>query len=209
MSDNNDKMKFSLPLLAYAYDALAPHISRATLEVHHDVHHRGYVDNVNKLAMKAGIADPTLESIILKTVNREEHTALFNNAAQAWNHAFYWRSLTPDGGGAPRGKIAVLIETEFKTYPLFCEKIVDAATKLFGSGWVWLVLDGDRLRVTSTLNGDTPLAHDQTPLLVVDVWEHAYYLDYQSRRADYVSAVLKHLLNWEFANKNIKKNALV
>lgn len=203
MPYNGARTKFKLPLLPYAYDALAPYISRETLEVHHGKHHRGYVDSVNMLAAEAGLADQTLETIILKTANHEKHTALFNNAAQAWNHAFYWRSLRPGGGGEPFEKIAGLIENAFESHQNFSEKLADAATAHFGSGWAWLVLDGGRLKVTSTANGDTPLAHGLTPLLAIDVWEHAYYLDYQNKRADYITAVLKHLLNWEFANQNL------
>lgn len=198
-------MAITLPQLPYGYDALAPHISRTTLEFHHDKHHRAYVEKVVTLAKEASLSGQTLESIIHKTAGSKEHSELFNNAAQAWNHAFYWRSLRPDGGGAPSGKIAELIETEFKTHQFFCEKFADAAITHFGSGWVWLVLEGDRLKISSTSNADTPIAHGQTPLLTIDVWEHAYYLDCQNERADYVNAVLAHLFNWEFANHNAEK----
>ena len=196
-------MDITLPKLPYGYDALAPHISRATLEFHHDKHHRPYVEKVVALAKQANLSGQTLESIIHKTAGSKEHSELFNNAAQAWNHAFYWRSLRPDGGGAPSGKIAELIKTEFKTSQSFCEKFSGAAITQFGSGWVWLVLEGDRLVISNTSNADTPLAHGQTPLLTIDVWEHAYYLDYQNERAVYVNAVLSHLFNWEFANHNL------
>ncbi len=196
-------MDITLPQLPYGYDALAPHISRATLEFHHDKHHRAYVEKVVALAKEAGLGGQTLESIIHKTASSKKHNELFNNAAQAWNHAFYWRSLQPSGGGEPSGKIAELIETEFETRQSFCKKISDAAITHFGSGWVWLVLEGDRLKISSTSNADTPIAHGQTPLLTIDVWEHAYYLDCQNERADYVNAVLAHLFNWEFANQNL------
>ncbi len=196
-------MDITLPQLPYDYEALAPHISRATLEFHHDKHHRAYVEKVVTLAKQAGLSGQTLESIIHKTTGSKKHGELFNNAAQAWNHAFYWRSLRPGGGGEPFGKIAELIETEFGTRQSFCEKFAEAAITQFGSGWVWLVLKGDRLIISSTSNADTPLAHGQIPLLTIDVWEHAYYLDYQNERANYVNAVLAHLFDWEFANQNL------
>ncbi|MEQ1889649.1 MAG: superoxide dismutase [Alphaproteobacteria bacterium] len=196
-------MNFSLPQLPYALDALAPHISRKTLEFHHGKHHRAYIEKVAAFAAKANLGDMTLESIIDITYGNKMQTELFNNAAQAWNHGFYWRSLRPRGGGAPYGNIEARIKTEFATYQLFREKLADAAAALFGSGWVWLVLDGDQLKITSTANGDTPIAHGQTPILTIDVWEHAYYLDYQNGRADYVNAILTHLLNWDFANQNL------
>lgn len=196
-------MNFTLPRLPYAYDALEPHISRSTLEFHHDKHHRAYLEKVNMLAKETDMAEATLESIIERTVNSKKHRELFNNAAQAWNHAFYWRSLLPAGGGEPSGGIAELINDAFDSFAAFTREIEDTAVSLFGSGWVWLVLDGGRLKITSTPNGDTPLTKGQTPLLAIDIWEHAYYLDYQNNRADYVSAVLKHLINWEFANLNL------
>ncbi len=154
-------MNFTLPPLPYAYDALAPYISRETLELHHDKHHRGYVDNVNALAAEPGLDDQALETIIIKTTNQEKHTALFNNAAQAWNHNFYWRSLCPGGGGGSFGNIAGLIETEFGSNRDFSGKLANAATTHFGSGWVWLALNCGWLKITSTANGDTPLAHSQ------------------------------------------------
>jgi Fe-Mn family superoxide dismutase len=196
-------MQIVLPDLPYAYDALEPHISRITLELHHSAHHRAYVERTKTLAKEARLAASPLEDIIRQTAGREDKRALFNNAAQAWNHAFYWRSLRPGGGGAPDGAIADRITTAFGSHKHFLDKFADALTGQFGSGWVWLVLDGDTLQITQTANADTPLAHGQIPLLAVDVWEHAYYLDYQNRRADYAGAVIKHLINWDFANRNL------
>lgn len=197
-------MQLVLPQLPYGYDALEPYISRATLELHHDKHHRAYVEKAKALAKELRLADQPLERIIAETAGQERHRALFNNAAQAWNHAFYWRSLKP-GGGAPQGGIAERIRRDFGSCEALVDKLASVATGQFGSGWAWLLLDGDRLEVESTSNADTPLAHGKTPLLTIDVWEHAYYLDYQNRRADYVSAVLDRLLNWDFANRNLNR----
>jgi superoxide dismutase, Fe-Mn family len=196
-------MQFILPQLPYSYDALVPHISRATLELHHGKHHRTYIENARALARKVHLADEPLERIIRQTAGQDSHRALFNNATQAWNHAFYWRSLTPAGGGRPTGEIATRIDTSFGSYAAFAEQFAAAAVGQFGSGWAWLVLEDEALKITQTANGDTPLAHGQTPLLTIDVWEHAYYLDYQNRRADYAGAVIKHLLNWSFAEANL------
>lgn len=198
-------MQIVLPQLPYAYDALEPHISRTTLEVHHDKHHRAYVEKAKALAKEVRLADQPLEAIIRQTVGHDSHRALFNNAAQAWNHAFYWRSLRPGGGGHPNGEIAERIKADFGDHKRLLDKLADAAMGQFGSGWAWLVLDGDTLKITQTANADTPLAHGQTPLLTIDVWEHAYYLDYQNRRADYAGAVIKHLINWDFANRNLSR----
>jgi Fe-Mn family superoxide dismutase len=196
-------MSIDLPKLPYPYEALEPYISRTTLELHHGKHHRGYVEKATALAKEAGLADKPLEAIIRQTAGQERNRALFNNAAQAWNHAFYWNSLDPRGGGAPDGELAARIKTDLGGYESFAAKLAAAATGQFGSGWAWLVLEGGKLAITTTGNADTPIAHGQTPLLTIDVWEHAYYLDYQNRRADYAEAVVKHLLNWDFANGNL------
>jgi superoxide dismutase, Fe-Mn family len=198
-------MQFILPQLPYPYDALEPHISRATLELHHGKHHRAYIENARALAKKVRLADEPLERIIRQTAGQESHRALFNNAAQAWNHAFYWRSLKPKGGGNPGGALGGRIEADFGSYGAFVEQLTAAATGQFGSGWAWLVLDGATLKVTRTANADTPLVHGQVPLLTIDVWEHAYYLDYQNRRADYAAAIIEHLINWEFAARNLSR----
>jgi superoxide dismutase, Fe-Mn family len=196
-------MPIALPPLPYPYEALEPYISRTTLEFHHAKHHKAYVDKTKALAKEVRLADLSLELIIQHTARHERHRALFNNAAQAWNHAFYWRSLQPGGGGEPSGEIADRIKSDLGSYADFAEQFAAAATGQFGSGWAWLVLDGRKLRVITTANADTPIAHGQIPLLTIDVWEHAYYLDYQNRRADYVDALIKHLINWDFANKNL------
>lgn len=195
-------MPITLPPLPYAYDALEPHISWATLEVHHDRHHRAYVEKAKALAKDVRLADQPLERIIQLTAGQDGHRSLFNNAAQAWNHAFYWRSLRP-GGGKPQGEIAERLTSDLGGHDSFVERFAAAANGHFGSGWAWLVLDGERLAVTATANADTPLAHGQIPLLTIDVWEHAYYLDYRNRRTEYVAAVIEHLLNWDFANRNL------
>lgn len=198
-------MNFTLPQLPYAYDALEPHISRLTLEVHHGKHHRAYVEKAKALAKEVRLADQPLERIIQQTAGQDSHLALFNNTAQAWNHAFYWRSMDPNGGGRPNGEIATRIESDFGGYDTFAKHFAAAAAGQFGSGWAWLVLDGDKLKVLTTANADTPLAHGQTPLLTIDVWEHAYYLDYQNRRPDYAASVIGHLINWDFANRNLNR----
>jgi superoxide dismutase, Fe-Mn family len=202
-------MPIALQPLPYPYEALEPYISRNTLEFHHGRHHKAYVDKTKALAKEVHLADLSLELIIEQTARQERHRALFNNAAQAWNHAFYWRSLQPGGGGEPGGEIADRIKSDLGGYAAFAEQFAAAATGQFGSGWAWLVLDGRELRVITTANADTPIAHGQIPLLTIDVWEHAYYLDYQNRRADYADALIKHLINWDFANKNLNRRQRV
>jgi superoxide dismutase, Fe-Mn family len=201
-------MPFTLPELPYGHEALEPLISSATLKLHHGAHHRGYVDRLNALVKD----DAALEAVIRRSARRAAtdatERAIFNNAAQAWNHAFYWSSLRPQGsGGAPRGVLAERIAATFGGQARLVEQLKAAALAVFGSGWTWLVSDGGVLRITSTPNADSPIAHGQQPLLALDVWEHAYYLDYQSRRAEYVSAVVDHLLNWEFAERNFAQEA--
>ena len=198
-------MQIVLQPLPYPYEALEPYISRTTLEFHHGKHHKAYVDKTKALAKEVHLADLSLELLIQQTARQDRHRVLFNNAAQAWNHAFYWRSLRPGGGGEPDGAIADRITSDFGSYRVFAEQLAAAATGQFGSGWAWLVLDGRKLRVITTGNADTPIAHGQIPLLTIDVWEHAYYLDYQNRRGDYADALIKHLVNWEFANKNLNR----
>jgi len=197
-------MAIELPKLPYPYEALEPYISRTTLELHHGKHHRAYVEKASALAKAAGMEDKPLAQIVHETAGQERHRALFNNAAQAWNHAFYWKSLDPRGGGAPDGELAAHIKTDLGGHESFVASFAAAATGQFGSGWAWLVLKDDKLAITTTGNADTPIAHGQVPLLTIDVWEHAYYLDYQNRRADYAEAVIKHLLNWDFANANLQ-----
>jgi Fe-Mn family superoxide dismutase len=198
-------MQITLPPLPYYYEALEPYISRNTLSFHHNKHHKAYVEKTKALAKVAQLDDQPLESIIRLTAGHELHRALFNNAAQAWNHDFYWRSLQPNGGGAPDGEIAARIEADLGGYDSFVAQFAAAATGHFGSGWAWLVVDGGKLRIITTANADTPIAHGLTPLLTIDVWEHAYYLDYQNRRPEYADALVKHLINWDFANRNLSQ----
>jgi Fe-Mn family superoxide dismutase len=193
----------SLAPLPYAEDALAPIISAQTVRLHHGKHHKGYVDAVNQLVAGTPFAALSLESIIVRTAGKSKHVALFNNAAQAWNHSFYWRSLAPHAGDTVPAPLKSLIDASFGDFATLRKQLAAAATAQFGSGWVWLVLDGPLLKVTSTSNADNPLTTRQRPLLTLDVWEHAYYLDVQNRRADYANAVIEKLLNWSFAAENL------
>lgn len=193
----------SLPALPYAENALEPVISAQTLGFHYGKHHQSYVDNLNKLIAGTEFADLPLERIITQTAGRADSVAVFNNAAQTWNHSFYWNSLSPKGGGEPPAALKDKIITQFGSVDALKKELATAATSQFGSGWAWLVQDGNTLKVVKTANADTPLTTGAKPLLTLDVWEHAYYLDYQNRRADYVSAVLDKLVNWEFAHKNL------
>ena len=197
----------TLPKLPYPDNALEPYISARTLNFHYGKHHQGYVNNLNKLVQGTEMAAMSLENIIKKTAPLPDKATIFNNAAQAWNHSFYWRSMHPKGGGKPTGELAKWLETSFGSFNVFKEELTKAAMSQFGSGWVWLVQDGsNKLQVMKTSNADTPLAKGLTPIFTIDVWEHAYYLDYQNRRADYVAAVLDHLVNWEFAAGNLVKS---
>ncbi|HLQ12787.1 MAG TPA: superoxide dismutase [Steroidobacteraceae bacterium] len=194
---------FSLPPLPYAENALDPLISANTLGIHHGKHHQAYVDNLNKAVAGTPYADMKLEAIIAATYGVAERTAVYNNAAQHWNHSFYWRSLRAQGGGEPPAALKQRIEAAFGSVDACRKELLTAATTQFGSGWAWLVQDGDKLAVTKTGNADSPLHAGQKPLLTIDVWEHAYYLDYQNRRADYVNAVLGKLIDWGFAAGNL------
>jgi Fe-Mn family superoxide dismutase len=191
-----------LPPLPYADDALEPVIAAKTMGFHYGKHHKGYVDNLNKLIAGTALADLSLEKIIDSTTGLPDKTAIFNNAAQAWNHTFYWNSMTPKGGGEPPAALKHKIEASFVSLDACKKELAAAAVSQFGSGWAWLVLDGDTLKVVKTGNAGVPLTTGMKPLLAIDVWEHAYYLDYQNRRADYVNAVLDKLINWEFALHN-------
>ena len=191
-------MPFTLPELPYPKNALAPHISAETLEFHHGKHHQAYVTNLNKLLEGKPEASAKLEDVI-----RTADGPVFNNAAQVWNHTFYWRCLKPGGGGEPRGKLAEAIKRDFGSFAKFKEELTNAAVTQFGSGWAWLVLDGGKLKVTKTANADLPLKHGQTALLTIDVWEHAYYIDYRNARPNYVGKVIDNLLNWDFAAENL------
>lgn len=193
----------SLPALPYEQSALQPVISANTLSFHHGKHHKGYVDNLNKLIAGTEFGDMPLEKIIKTTAGQSEHAGIFNNAAQAWNHTFYWQSLSPKGGGEPPAALKRLMESSFGSIEACKKELAGAAVGQFGSGWAWLVLEGDKLKVVKTGNANTALTQSAKALLTIDVWEHAYYLDYQNRRADHVNAVLDKLVNWEFAADNL------
>jgi Fe-Mn family superoxide dismutase len=194
-----------LPPLPYALDALAPVISSETLSFHYGKHHKAYVDNLNKLVDGSDLAHAPLEQVIKAVAGKPEKAGIFNNAAQVWNHTFFWNSLKPGGGGAPTGAVAGAIDAAFGSYDNFKKEFANAAMTQFGSGWAWLVAERGALRIMKTPNAETPITTGQVPLLTVDVWEHAYYLDYQNRRADFVAAVIDKLLNWEFANANLAR----
>lgn len=192
-------MTISLPKLPFAMDALAPHISRETLEFHYGKHHQAYVNNLNTL-----IKDTELEKSSLEYIIKHSEGGVFNNAAQIFNHTFYWHSLSPQGGGEPTGKIAEKINTAFGSFEAFKEQFSKAATSLFGSGWAWLVTDNDKIWIESTYNAGCPIRDGHIPLLTCDVWEHAYYIDYRNARAKYIESWW-NLVNWEFANSNLAK----
>ena len=193
-------MAFTLPELPYTKDALAPHLTAETLEFHHGKHHNAYVVNLNKLLDGKPEAEKSLEDIILSSDG-----GVFNNAAQIWNHTFYWKSMKPNGGGEPTGDLKAAIDRDFGSFAKFKEEFTAAATTQFGSGWAWLVLEKGKLAVTKTGNADLPLKHGQTALLTCDVWEHAYYIDYRNLRPKYVETFLTSLANWDFALENFKK----
>ncbi|MGF1594952.1 MAG: superoxide dismutase [Kiloniellaceae bacterium] len=190
-------MAFELPPLPYAKDALEPHCSAQTLEFHHGKHHQAYVTKLNELIEGTGNAGKSLEDIV-----RSSSGGLFNQAAQVWNHTFFWNSMSPQGGGKPSGELAQAIDKAFGGLDKFKEQFKAAGVGQFGSGWVWLVRDGGELKIVATGNAETPLTKGQTPLLTCDVWEHAYYLDYQNRRPDFLQTFLDKLVNWDFAAEN-------
>ena len=195
---------FDLPPLPYPMNALEPYISEKTMEFHYGKHHKAYVDNLNKLVKDTEFENMPLEEVVKNTAGRKEFTGIFNNAAQAWNHAFFWNCMQKDGGGEPSGELKKKIERDFGSYENFRSEFKTAATTQFGSGWAWLdddyvawlVEKEGKLSVMKTANADTPIAHGYKPLITVDVWEHAYYLDYQNRRPDFVEAFLDHLVRW-------------
>ena len=198
-------MAFKLPPLPYAKTALAPHISAKTLGFHHDEHHRIYVETLNRLVEGTPEAELSLAEIIVATHRDDAKIAVFNNAAQAWNHAFLWQCMKKEGGGQPQGDLKKAIDRDLGGYKEFAAAFKEAAVTQFGSGWAWLVLDGDKLKIVKTGNAETPIAQSMKPLLTIDVWEHAYYLDYQNKRVDYVNALIDKLANWEFAAQNLAK----
>jgi Fe-Mn family superoxide dismutase len=196
-------MAYTLPDLPYDYSALEPYISKSTLEFHHDKHHAAYVSKFNDAVKGTNLDNQSLEEVIKTTANNPEKTGIFNNAAQAWNHTFYWQCMKPNGGGTPGGDLAKKIEADFGSFDKFVEEFKTAGATQFGSGWAWLVLDGNTLKVVKTLNADNPITQGQTPLLTMDVWEHAYYLDYQNKRPAYIDDFVSKLINWDFVAKNL------
>ncbi|QRO01425.1 superoxide dismutase [Archangium violaceum] len=191
-------MPFTLPDLPYKKDALAPHISAETLEYHHGKHHAAYVTNLNKLLDGKPEASQSLEQVILGSEG-----GVFNNAAQVWNHTFYWHCMKPNGGGRPTGELADAITRDFGSFERFREEFANAAATQFGSGWAWLVLEKGKLSVTKTGNADLPLKHGQKALLTIDVWEHAYYVDFRNARPKYIDTFLEKLVNWDFVLQNL------
>lgn len=193
------------PLLPYAENALEPYISARTIKYHYGKHHLGYVKKTNAAIKGTPYEKMGLVQIIRATVNQPDKANIFNNAAQVWNHTFYWLSMKPGGGGKPDGELSGRIKKDFGGYEAFAQAMLGAASSRFGSGWGWLVFSDGKLRVISTPNAQTPIAHNIKPLLTLDVWEHAYYLDYQNRRGDYLKGIIEHLINWDFANKNLRE----
>jgi superoxide dismutase, Fe-Mn family len=191
--------------LPYPMDALEPVISARTLGLHHDRHHRTYLETLGKLIVGTELSGLSLDQIVSATAERSDRMSIFNNAAQAWNHNFYWNSLRPKGGGEPPPTLRKKMEAAFGSVEACKKELVDSAVTQFGSGWAWLVLEENTLKVMKTGNADNPLKYDVTPLLTIDVWEHAYYLDYQNRRVDHANAVIDQLMNWEFAAENLEK----
>jgi Fe-Mn family superoxide dismutase len=196
-------MSVPYPDLPYPKNALEPYISTRTFEFHYGKHHKAYVDNANKMLEGSELAGKDLVAIIQAAAKDPAKKGLFNNTAQAWNHAFFWQCMKKDGGGKPGGKIAERITADFGSYEKFAESFKNAGATLFGSGWAWLVEKGGKLEIMQGANAETPIAQGIKPLLVVDVWEHAYYLDYQNRRPDFLQAFIDHLINWDFVNANL------
>ncbi len=197
-------MAYKQPALPYAEDALEPFVSAKTLSFHYGKHHVAYITNYNNLVAGTPLENLSLEEVITQTAADPQKIGIFNNGAQAWNHSFYWNSLTPNGGGEPSGELGAKITADFGSFDKFKDELKSAAATQFGSGWAWLVLDGQTLKVVKTGNAQTPSTSGQKPILTIDVWEHAYYLDYQNRRPDYVATVIDNLLNWEFAAENFR-----
>jgi Fe-Mn family superoxide dismutase len=195
-------MAFELPALPYDKAALEPHMSAQTFDFHHGKHHNAYVTNLNNLVKDTPMATLSLEEVILEAA-KSGNAGVFNNAAQVWNHTFFWNCMTPNGGGAPTGAIAEKIDAAFGSYDKFKEEFKQAGVTQFGSGWAWLVIEDGALKIVKTANAETPMTKGQTALLTCDVWEHAYYLDYQNRRPDFLGVFLDNLVNWDFVNTNL------
>ena len=196
-------MAFTLPTLPYAKNALVPYISEQTIDFHYGKHHQTYVTNLNNLVQASVNEEKTLEELIQMSFSKPDMTGVFNSAAQVWNHTFFWNCMKPNGGGLPTGLIAEKINAAFGSYEKFAAEFKQAALTQFGSGWAWLVQEGDAIKITKTAYADLPMVHGQSALLTCDVWEHAYYLDYQNRRADFVQTFLDNLVNWDFVNANL------
>lgn len=190
--------------LPYAENALEPHISANTISFHYGKHHATYVKKFNDMVQGTPYDDQGIEEVVKAVAGDSSKTGIFNNGAQAWNHSFYWNCLSPDGGGKPSGALADKIDQDFGSYDAFRDELANAAATQFGSGWAWLVMDNGSLKVVKTANAQTPLTEGMTPILTIDVWEHAYYLDYQNRRPDYVASLIDNLVNWEFATANFE-----
>ncbi|MBO0351943.1 superoxide dismutase [Phormidium pseudopriestleyi FRX01] len=200
-------MTYELPPLPFDYTALEPHVSKSTLEFHHDKHHAAYVKKYNDMVKGTDMESKSIEEVIKATYNDSSKAGIFNNAAQAWNHTFYWNCIKPSGGGKPSGALADKIAADFGSFDKFKEEFANAAATQFGSGWAWLVLDKGTLKVAKTSNAENPIAMGLTPLLTIDVWEHAYYLDYQNKRPDYIETFISSLINWDFVAEQMKKAA--
>jgi superoxide dismutase, Fe-Mn family len=200
-------MTYELPPLPFGYTALEPHVSKSTLEFHHDKHHAAYVNKYNDMVKGTDLESKSIEEVIKATYNDASKSGIFNNAAQAWNHTFYWNCIKPSGGGKPSGELADKIAADFGSFDKFKEEFANAAATQFGSGWAWLVLDKGTLKVAKTSNAENPIAMGLTPLLTIDVWEHAYYLDYQNKRPDYIETFISSLVNWDFVAEQMKKAA--
>jgi Fe-Mn family superoxide dismutase len=199
-----EKPLLVLSPLPYSEDALEPYISAKTMNLHYGKHYAGYVNTANRLLKNSPFQNKTLVEVIRLTADKKEYLDLFNNAAQAWNHVFFWQCMKPGGGGLPQGPLAKKIQEAFGSFDAFKKDFLTASKGQFGSGWVWLVLDRDILKIVATSNADTPLAHELRPVFTVDVWEHAYYLDYQNRRTDFVETVLDKLVNWDFVASQLE-----
>jgi superoxide dismutase, Fe-Mn family len=202
-------MAFELSLLPYAYDALEPYVSQKTLEFHHDNHHAIYVSTLNILVKETEFANKSLEEIILETYSDKSKVAIFNNAAQVWNHKFFWNCMRPKGGGQPNKFLAEKIIHSFGSIDRFASEFKSVGTNQFGSGYVWLVLDRNRLKIVKTANAMNPIVDRQIPLLTCDLWEHAYYLDYQNRRSSFLQTFLEHLVDWEFVTQQLQRHQLM
>lgn len=197
-------MSFELPKLPYERNALTPHISENTINFHYGKHHQAYVTNLNNLIASTDLAGKPLEEIIKISAADKNKAGIFNNAAQVWNHTFYWNSMKPNGGGKPSGEVLARIEADFGSYENFVAEFKNAGATQFGSGWAWLVLEDGKLKITKSGNAETPLTTSAKPLMTMDVWEHAYYLDFQNARPTYIDTFLNHLVNWDFVAANLK-----